>query len=77
MIQSFGRYLATEGSDPSQDGVGYRQAGIWLTEDELDQMVADLGAALSPYLQNGPGSGRSRTLLNTILIPDSKPSPGR
>ncbi|NND01244.1 MAG: helix-turn-helix domain-containing protein [Acidimicrobiia bacterium] len=77
MIQSFGRYLENGASDPSRDGVGYRQAGLWLTPNELEQMVADLGAALAPYLEMKPGSGRSRTLLNTILIPDAGSAKGQ
>lgn len=70
MIQSFGRYLAIPTSDPSRDGVGYRQAGIWLTAEELESLVADFGATLAPYLENEPTPERTRSLLNTILIPD-------
>lgn len=71
MIQSFGRYLNDPESDPSRDAVGYRQAGIWLTAAEVEQMVADVAAALAPYLANEPTTERTRILLNTILIPDS------
>jgi len=70
MIQSFGRYLDHPESDPSRDGVGYRQAGIWLDPEELENMVADLAAALAPYLENEPAPSRTRSLLNTIVIPD-------
>lgn len=70
MIHSFGRYLDHPDSDPSRDGVGYRQAGIWLTPKELEELVADLGEALAPYLEHEPAPGRSRSMLNTVLIPD-------
>ena len=71
MIQAFGRYLEAPDSDPSQDGVGYRQAGLWLTPDELDRMVGEIVAVLTPYLAHEPSPERTRTLLNTILIPDT------
>ena len=30
----------------SQDGAGYRTIGLWLTRDELTEMVTEIGAAV-------------------------------
>ena len=70
LIQSFGRYLDQPEADFGRDGVGYRQAGLWVTPSELKKLVGDLGKVLAPYLKNEPRRGRSRVLLNTILVPD-------
>ncbi len=71
LIQSFGRYLDGPGRDADLRNVGYRQAGLWMTEDELHTFVAGLRKLLAPYLANKPGEGREKLSLSTILIPES------
>lgn len=70
LIQSFGRYLDQPDRDQDLKNVGYRQAGLWLTESELRALVADLRKVLAPYLANKPGDGREKLSLSTVLIPD-------
>ena len=70
MIQSFGRYLDQPDSDPGKDNVGYRQAGLWVTPNELQRLVLGLREAMAPCLKNKPEPGRSRISLSTIVIPD-------
>ena len=71
LIQSFGRYLDQPGSDSGRDNVSYRQAGLWVTPDELQRLAVDLREVLAPYLENKPARGRSRISLSTILMPDN------
>ncbi len=70
LIDTFGRYLADPRAKPEDDLVGYRQAALWLDEDERAELVDGLRAVIAPLLLNGPDGGRERVLLNTILIPD-------
>ena len=79
MIEAFGRYLDHPAADPATDPVGYRQAALWLDDDERRELVERLRAAVGPYLENEPRPDRQRVLLDTVLIPDpaaSAPSDG-
>lgn len=79
LIEAFGRYLDTPGADVAHDPVGYRQASLWLTDEEAHRLVADLSVALAPYMSLEPAAGRRRVRLSTVLIPDgertTRPSP--
>ena len=70
LIETYGRYLDTPGADPAEDGVSFRQARLWLTDDELDSLVADVKAALAQYLSFENTTERAPRLLSTILMPD-------
>ena len=66
----FDRYLARDDVDPVRDGVGLRQAALWLSDDELAQLQERLTEVLAPFLAPEPDAGRTRRILSTILIPD-------
>lgn len=70
LIETYGRYLKTPGSNPAADGVGFRQARLWLTDHELDDLVADVTAALARYLNFQKTHERTPRLLSIILMPD-------
>jgi DNA-binding transcriptional ArsR family regulator len=74
LLADFDRYLQREHLDPVADGLGYRQAALWLSDAELAELAAALRDVLVPLLANGPGKGRTRRLLSTVLIPS--PDPG-
>lgn len=69
LLGDFDRYLATEPEDPARDGAGYRVAGLWLSDAELAEYQRELAAITVPRLANGPGEGRRRRLLYTIMLP--------
>jgi DNA-binding transcriptional ArsR family regulator len=69
LVAEFSAYVDREGADPVADLVGYRQHGIWLSEDELLQLIEGMRAAIVPALSNEAGPGRSRYLLSPILFP--------
>jgi Helix-turn-helix domain len=72
LLADFDRYLQrapSAGPDLAADRVGYRQAAVWVTDEEFDAMVADLGAVLRPRMSNEPGSGRRRRLVSTVHVP--------
>ena len=76
LVAEFNAYLDHEDADPVEDLVGYRQHGIWLSRDELLQLIDGLRAAILPALANEAAPGRSRYLLSPILFPvEGLPSP--
>ena len=66
----FDRYLARDDLDPLRDGVSMRQAALWLSDDELGELQERMLEVLEPFLAHGPGTGRTRRILSTILVPD-------
>jgi hypothetical protein len=52
LVAEFNAYLDDEDADPLGDLVGYRQDGIWLSRDELLQLIEGMRAAILPLLGN-------------------------
>ena len=75
LLADFDRYLATGDPDLARDLVGYRMAGFFATDDELLRVVAAVQAAVRPYLDAGPGPGRTRRILATVLLPAPETDP--
>jgi len=69
LLGDFDRYAETGDIDLEQDGAGYRTVGLWLTRDELAEMVGEIGAIVRSRAANGPGAGRTRRMMSTLLIP--------
>ena len=72
LLADFAAYLEAEERDLVADRVGYRQVPLWLTDDEFDQMVEEMGRSVQAHLDNEPTSGRRRRLLTTIVMPDDR-----
>ena len=72
LLADFAAYLETGDRDLAADRVGYRQVPLWLTDDEFDQMVEEMGRAVQTRLDNQPSAGRRRRLLTTIVMPDDR-----
>ncbi|SDX99416.1 Helix-turn-helix domain-containing protein [Micromonospora pattaloongensis] len=69
LLGDYDRYLARQDVDLERDLVGYRQAAMYLTDDELRDLIGDLAAVFAPRLAHEPAEGRTRRLLSTILMP--------
>jgi hypothetical protein len=74
LLAEFNAYLDREHTDPAADLVGYRQHALWLSRDELLQMMSELRAAIAPRLANHPTPDRAQYLLSPILFPIEEPS---
>lgn len=70
LIESFARYVRDPRARPGEDGVGYRQAAVWLDANERAELAHRVRAAIEPFLDNVPTAARQRVLLDTILVPD-------
>ena len=75
LIGSFGRYLQRDQCNLVADGVSFRQASVYLTDEEFGQLVIKLGATLREAMANGPAPDRYRRSISTIIIPESELPP--
>jgi hypothetical protein len=69
LIADFDNYLDTGDVDLERDVAGYRSIGLWLTNEEMIRLVAEIGAAVQSRVMNHPAPGRTRRMLSTVLIP--------
>jgi hypothetical protein len=71
LLADFQRYLGRVGGSPDllADRVGYRQVGVWVTDEEFDELVADLAAVLRPRMAHRPDGTRRRRLITTVHLP--------
>lgn len=72
LLADFAAYLETGPADLQSDGVGYRQAPLWLSDEEFDELVADLRSVVQQRLGNDPSPQRRRRLITTIAMPDDR-----
>lgn len=76
LLGDFDRYLSRPEIDLLRDGVGYRLAGLWLSDDELKELTRDLVRVVQPRLANAPRAGRRRRIFATVLLPGEDASTG-
>ena len=69
LLGEFDRYLDRGRPDLAADGVSYRQAALWLSDEELHELLGEVRAAVGARVANGPAPGRTRRLLSTVLMP--------
>ncbi|MFF3669473.1 helix-turn-helix domain-containing protein [Microtetraspora malaysiensis] len=69
----FNAYLDRDGADPAADLVGYRQSVLWLTRDELAEMIDDMREVLVARWGNQPAPGRTPHLVSAIVFPAEEP----
>ncbi|MFI7635020.1 helix-turn-helix domain-containing protein [Nonomuraea sp. NPDC049400] len=74
LLAEFNAYLDKEEADPAADLVGYRQHAVWLSRDELLELIAQLRRAILPVLDNSPAPGRTQYLISPIQFPIEQPS---
>jgi len=70
LMGDFDRYLAHDDADPHADGVVYRQAAVWLTEDEFAEMVEEIEKAVVSRMGRAREDGRVRRVVSLVVVPD-------
>ncbi|MGW9174413.1 helix-turn-helix domain-containing protein [Streptomyces decoyicus] len=73
LLAEFNAYLDRDGADPAADLVGYRQHALWLSSDELAELIGEMRAVLVSRMGNEPSPERTRHLLSPILFPAEEP----
>jgi hypothetical protein len=61
LLAEFNAYLDREHADPAADLVGYRQVPLWLTHDDLAELISQVGSAIMSKVGNEPTPGRTTT----------------
>jgi DNA-binding transcriptional ArsR family regulator len=72
LLAEFDAYLGRD-PDPATDLVGYRQHALWLSRDELLELIGEMRRAILPRLANPATPQRSQYLLSPILFPIDEP----
>ena len=70
LLADFDRYLAREAADPAADGVVYRQAAVWLTDEEFAEMVEEIQHAVVSRVGRAEDGGRTRRVVSLVVVPD-------
>jgi len=74
LLAEFNSYLAQEHPDPAADSVGYIQVPLWLSQDELAELIDEVRSALLAKRDNEPTPDRSPYLVSPILFPLGEPA---
>jgi DNA-binding transcriptional ArsR family regulator len=75
LLAEFNAYLDREHADPFADSVGYAQVPLWLSREELAELVVQVRDALLAKRDNEPTADRSLYLASPILFPIGEPPP--
>ena len=59
-------------ADPTEDKVGYRQIPLWLSQEELAELIIQIRSILLSRMDNQPAPGRRLHLLSPIVFPIGK-----
>lgn len=74
LLTDFAAYLAASDLDLAADRVGFRQLPLWLTDEEFDELAAEVGRAMRARVDNQSTPERRRRLFTTIVMPDDRVS---
>lgn len=70
LAKNFEAYLRNEDIDFERDGVGYRQVGINLSDQEFMELAKELSEVLKKYITKPSAPGRTKRIISTITIPE-------
>ncbi|HEU5420889.1 MAG TPA: helix-turn-helix domain-containing protein [Streptosporangiaceae bacterium] len=77
IMSDFDRYLARGEPDLLRDGVGYRMAAMWLTDEEFREFGREMARVIMPRLASPPAPGRKRRMLYTVVLPGGEAGAAR
>lgn len=72
LLDDFSSYLKQDVVDFEKDGVGYRQTGLYLSDDEFKDLVKEVSTVFGKYVGNEPNDQRVKRLFSTIVMPEKK-----
>jgi len=75
LLGDFEAYLKRDEIDLLRDGVGFRQAAFYLTNEEFTQLAQKVGALFREAMSNEPAPGRTRRTISTIMMPGAETNP--
>jgi DNA-binding transcriptional ArsR family regulator len=75
LVAEFNSYLDQAHADPTKDKVGYRQIPLWLSREELAELISQIRSILVSRMENQPAPGRRLHLLSPIVFPIENTTP--
>ncbi|MDN3018686.1 helix-turn-helix domain-containing protein [Paenibacillus sp. BSR1-1] len=72
LMGEYERYINQEKIDLVNDGVTFRQASMYLSDEEYKEFINDLVAVYSKIMKYEPTRDRRRRTIATIIIPEQK-----
>lgn len=74
LLDDFARYLQGGEIDVIRDGVAYRKAVLYLSDEEYARFAEDFQALLAAAQAKQPAPGRRRRFFTRIVVPGDEPS---
>lgn len=72
LTKSFESYLEKEEIDFEEDGVGYRQIALQLSNEEFKNFIADLRKLFEKYNSLPPNPEQKKRLISTVMMPEKE-----
>lgn len=72
LLGEYERYLNQEQIDLASDGVSFRQASLYLSDEEFAEFTKELINAYQKVIQNKPAKGRRGRTVATIILPEKE-----
>jgi DNA-binding transcriptional ArsR family regulator len=73
LMAEFNAYLNRDDADPAADLLGYKQGVLWLSPEELTELVSEVLVAMRKRADNKPAPGRRPRLISMIHFPTAEP----
>lgn len=71
LLSQFERYVHQAETDFYRDGVSYRQAAVYLDDEEFTELMQQIGKLMMKANENKPRDGRKLRTIANIVIPDA------
>nr|WP_277613932.1 helix-turn-helix domain-containing protein [Neobacillus muris] len=72
LVDDYDRYLQQEEFDLLQDGVSFRKATLYLSDEEFKEMVKTIRQVIESSMSNQPRESRRKRVFTNIIMPDGK-----
>ncbi|WP_190818632.1 helix-turn-helix domain-containing protein [Saccharopolyspora pogona] len=53
------------------DGLVYRQAALWLTDEEFAELLEEIQASIIARTSNAQDADRTRHVVSLVVVPDT------
>jgi DNA-binding transcriptional ArsR family regulator len=72
LLGDLDHYLQHKSDNMAADGFGYRQANVYLSDEEFEAFLQNVRTAVQNVIQNEPAPHRRRRTIATIFIPEPR-----
>ncbi|MCM2534791.1 helix-turn-helix domain-containing protein [Neobacillus pocheonensis] len=72
LVDDYDRYLQKEEINLLEDGVSFRKATLYLSDDEFVAIIKTIREAIESAVSNQPSDRRRRRIFTNIIMPDGE-----